>query len=159
MARPPPAHGILARALYEKYHNDEYINNFDMTQWYKLPNEGQEIHEKYRAKFYNLIEPDSLTLQWLEASKAKSSDLWLQIWHIVAKLFLKLFLTQTSSNGLLRRGSMFILSENVRALHNLFISKPFSKTRIHINKLSIFFYFIIIAICSVPCPWRLKFRK
>lgn len=52
-------------------------------------------------------------MQWISESKAKSSDLWLQIWHIVAKLFLKIFLTQTCSNGLLRRGSMFILSENV----------------------------------------------
>jgi SAM-dependent methyltransferase len=50
-------------------------------------------------------------MHWIEKSKAKSADLWLQIWHIVAKLFLKIFLTQTCCNGLLKRGSMFILSE------------------------------------------------
>lgn len=69
---------------------------------------------RYRARFFDLQEPDGMTMQWIAESKAKSSDLWLQIWHIVAKLFLKIFLTQTCSNGLLRRGSMFILSENVR---------------------------------------------
>lgn len=61
----------------------------------------------------NLVEPDPITLKWLEESKAKSADLWLQLWHIFCKTILKLFLTQTCCNGLLKRGSMFILSENV----------------------------------------------
>jgi len=110
MARP---RGFLARALYDKYHNDQYIDNYDMTLWYKLPNDGSGILEKYKRKFFHFEEPDSQTLDWLQKSKDKSADLWLQIWHIVAKLFLKLFLTQTCSNGLLKRGSMFICSENV----------------------------------------------
>lgn len=65
-------------------------------------------------KFFDLQEPDAITMDWIQESKTKSSQLWLQIWHIVAKLFLKIFLTQTCCNGLLRRGSMYILSENVR---------------------------------------------
>lgn len=105
--------GILARTLYEKYHNDEFINNYDFNLWYQLPNEGKEIDERYRSKFLNLAEPDDGTVRWLEESKTKSADLWLQLWHIFCKTFLKLFLTQTCCNGLLRRGSMFILSENV----------------------------------------------
>lgn len=130
MSRP---RGYLAQALYDKYNNDQYIENYDYSLWYKLPNDGKEIADKYvryeqryktfadvstlhryRARFFDLQEPDGMTMQWIAESKAKSSDLWLQIWHIVAKLFLKIFLTQTCSNGLLRRGSMFILSENVR---------------------------------------------
>lgn len=130
MSRP---RGYLAQALYDKYNNDQYIENYDYSLWYKLPNDGKEIADKYvryeqrdktlanvstlhryRARFFDLQEPDGMTMQWIAESKTKSSDLWLQIWHIVAKLFLKIFLTQTCSNGLLRRGSMFILSENVR---------------------------------------------
>ena len=76
------------------------------------------ISHRYRVKFFDLQEPDAITLKWISDSKQKSSDLWLQIWHIVAKLFLKIFLTQTCCNGLLRRGSMFILSESVIFLHN-----------------------------------------
>ena len=77
------------------------------------------ISFRYRVKFFDLQEPDAMTLKWIADSKQRSSDLWLQIWHIVAKLFLKIFLTQTCCNGLLRRGSMFILSENVIiVLHN-----------------------------------------
>lgn len=55
--------------------------------------------------------PDDITLEWLEKSKMLSANLWLQIWHLVAKLFLGLFMTQTDINGWLKRGSMFILSE------------------------------------------------
>jgi hypothetical protein len=72
---------------------------------------------RYRVKFFDLQEPDAITMSWIQESKTKSSQLWLQIWHIVAKLFLKIFLTQTCCNGLLRRGSMYILSENVRMLN------------------------------------------
>lgn len=43
MSRP---RGYLARALYDKYNNDQYIENYDYSLWYKLPNEGREIHEK-----------------------------------------------------------------------------------------------------------------
>lgn len=50
-------------------------------------------------------------MKWIEESKEKSFDLWLQVWHLVAKFFLKIFLTQTCCNGLLKRGSMYILSE------------------------------------------------
>ncbi|XP_070509002.1 protein-L-histidine N-pros-methyltransferase [Chironomus tepperi] len=108
MARP---RGILARALYDKYHNDAYIENYDMKLWYKLPNDGKEIIDRYRSKFFNLTEPDPITLHWISQSKSKSADLWLQLWHIICKAILKLFLTQTCCNGLLKRGSMFIMSE------------------------------------------------
>jgi DREV methyltransferase len=69
-------------------------------------------HFRYQSKFFNLIQPDCATLDWIAESKSKSADLWLQLFHIFAKLILKIFLTQTCSNGILKRGSMFILSEN-----------------------------------------------
>lgn len=55
--------------------------------------------------------PDEITLKWLEQSKEVSGKLWLQLWHLIAKAFLSVFLTQTDVNGILKRGSMFILSE------------------------------------------------
>lgn len=116
MARP---RGFLARALYDKYHNDQYIENFDMSKWYSC--EKSTMVEKYQHKFINLEEPDDITMAWLQQSKEKSSDLWLQIWHIIAKLFLKLFLTQTDVNGFLNRGSMYILSEKVSRIYEFLI--------------------------------------
>lgn len=44
MSRP---RGYLARALYDKYNNDQYIENYDYSLWYKLPNDGKEITEKF----------------------------------------------------------------------------------------------------------------
>lgn len=47
MSRPRAGpRGYLARALYEKYNNDQYIENYDYSLWYKLPNDGREILEK-----------------------------------------------------------------------------------------------------------------
>ncbi|XP_001865541.2 methyltransferase-like protein 9 isoform X2 [Culex quinquefasciatus] len=56
--------------------------------------------------------PDEITLQWIEQSRLESSKLWLQLWHLLAKAFLSVFMTQTDVNGILRRGSMYILSDN-----------------------------------------------
>lgn len=79
-----------------------------ISQWYKL---SQILPEKYQSKFISLEEPDDITLSWLEKAKQTSANLWLQIWHILARFFLGFFLTQTDVNGILKRGSMFILSE------------------------------------------------
>lgn len=40
-----------------------------------------------------------------------SSNIWLHLWHALARSVLQFFMTQTDINGLLKRGSMFILSE------------------------------------------------
>lgn len=101
--------GVFARALYDKVNNDQYLERYDMKLWYKLPT---ELPERYQSKFVQLEEPDDITKIWLDKAKVLSANLWLQIWHIVARLFLATFMTQTDVNGLLKRGSMFILSEN-----------------------------------------------
>lgn len=44
MSRP---RGYLARTLYEKYNNDQFIENYDYSNWYKLPNDGKEILDKW----------------------------------------------------------------------------------------------------------------
>lgn len=54
---------------------------------------------------------DGATQKWLDEARETSSKLWTQIYHVLARLFLGLFLTQTDLNGFLRRGSMFVLSE------------------------------------------------
>lgn len=116
--------GVFARALYDKVNNDQYIEGYDMKlvnfvddkinkkskqmeqkkcsivitvlQWYKLP---KELPEKYQSKFVQLEAPDEITKHWLDQAKVLSANLWLQIWHIVARLFLATFMTQTDVNG------------------------------------------------------------
>ncbi|KAL0270487.1 UNVERIFIED_CONTAM: hypothetical protein PYX00_007884 [Menopon gallinae] len=53
---------------------------------------------------------DRETEEFLKQSFEKSSRVFVQIWHCFAKAFLSMFVTQTSINGLLRRGSMFVFS-------------------------------------------------
>lgn len=57
------------------------------------------------------MQVDDATKKWLDESRDSSSRLWTQIYHVLARLFLGLFMTQTDLNGFLRRGSMFVLSE------------------------------------------------
>lgn len=73
------------------------------------------------------MEPDDLTLGWLDKAKSLSSNLWLQLWHTVAKTFLKMFMSQTDVNGMLKRGSMFILSE--KQFHKLLSAGGFELSK------------------------------
>lgn len=100
--------GFLARLLIEKYRHDTILESCDMCEWYTL----QNIPKKYQKKFIYMGNPDETTLHWIEQSREESSKLWLQLWHLLAKAFLSVVMTQTDVNGLLRRGSMYVLSEN-----------------------------------------------
>ncbi|XP_008191413.1 protein-L-histidine N-pros-methyltransferase isoform X2 [Tribolium castaneum] len=61
------------------------------------------------SKFIELG-PDDETIKFLQQSEEKSDWILTQIWHSVVKAFLGWFMTQTSINGWLQRGSMFVLS-------------------------------------------------
>lgn len=65
-------------------------------QWYTL---SKPLPEPYNKKFLPLEKPDEATLHWLDQAKELSSNLWLQLWHLVARTFLGFFMTQTSING------------------------------------------------------------
>uniref|UniRef100_A0A182VXH3 Mannosyltransferase n=1 Tax=Anopheles minimus TaxID=112268 RepID=A0A182VXH3_9DIPT len=99
--------GAIAKVFFDRIHNDDVIQQIDMTTWYTMG----KLPRKYGGLYHHLNGPDELTLEWLERSKKTSGRFWLQLCHEVAKLFLNMFMTQTDINGFLKRGSMFILSE------------------------------------------------
>lgn len=66
----------------------------------------------YGQLFVAFNEPDVGTLRWLERAKNTSTRIWLHLWHDLARMALRFFMTQTDINGFLKRGSMFILSEH-----------------------------------------------
>ncbi|EAA44652.4 methyltransferase-like protein 9 isoform X1 [Anopheles arabiensis] len=99
--------GAIAKVFFDRLHNDDVIQQIDMTTWYTMG----KLPRKYGSLYHHLNGPDELTLEWLERSKKTSGRFWLQLCHEVAKLFLNMFMTQTDINGFLKRGSMFILSE------------------------------------------------
>lgn len=100
--------GTLARVIHAKFHNDNFLENIDTQQWYTL---NCELPQRFQSKFVALKRPDTTTIRWLERAKMLSSNIWMHLWHALARSVLQFFMTQTDINGLLKRGSMFILSE------------------------------------------------
>lgn len=101
--------GSLARALYEKQKHDEFLEQFDKKQWYHC--NLDDLPESLASKFVQLS-PDQDTISFLEQSERKSDWILMQIWHSLVKLILGWFMTQTSINGWLQRGSMFVVSQS-----------------------------------------------
>ncbi|XP_052867005.1 protein-L-histidine N-pros-methyltransferase isoform X1 [Anopheles cruzii] len=99
--------GAIAKVVFDRIHNDDVIQQVDMTTWYTM----SKLPRKYGCVYHPMTGPDALTLEWLDRSKKTSGRFWLQLCHEIAKLFLNMFMTQTDVNGFLKRGSMFILSE------------------------------------------------
>ncbi|XP_008191414.1 protein-L-histidine N-pros-methyltransferase isoform X3 [Tribolium castaneum] len=77
------------------------------VQWYHC--DLSKIPLDLSSKFIELG-PDDETIKFLQQSEEKSDWILTQIWHSVVKAFLGWFMTQTSINGWLQRGSMFVLS-------------------------------------------------
>lgn len=65
-------------------------------QWYQLP---KLLTNRFQEKFIPMKQPDDITLHWLDEAKHLSANFWLQLWHIVARMILTTFMTQTDVNG------------------------------------------------------------
>lgn len=89
-------------------HNDQYLDTYDTRLWYRT---NQPLPQCFQEKFVPLERPDDITVTWLEKAKHLSANIWLQLWHTIARVFLGFFMTQTDVNGMLKRSSMYILSE------------------------------------------------
>ncbi|XP_060534939.1 protein-L-histidine N-pros-methyltransferase isoform X2 [Cylas formicarius] len=77
-------------------------------EWYQC--DLNSLPPAIASKFVQLG-PDNDTIKFLEESEKKSDWILTQIWHTIVKAVLGWFMTQTSINGWLRRGSMFVLSQ------------------------------------------------
>jgi hypothetical protein len=88
--------GGLARALYEKHQTDQFLSQFDKSQWYHC--DLSRVPAELASKFVELG-PDDDTIQFLQRSEEKSDWILTQIWHSIVKTFLGWFMTQTSING------------------------------------------------------------
>ncbi|PAA93925.1 hypothetical protein BOX15_Mlig009147g1, partial [Macrostomum lignano] len=99
-----------ARAAYHKMQFDtEHLSeNSRHLEWYRL--EQPQLLPKELADAFVQLEQDAETEAFLANSYAKSERLLTQLYHRVAKPLLCMFMSVTSANGFLRRGSMFVLS-------------------------------------------------
>lgn len=104
----PMIHSPLARTLYERLLRDHDLEQLDKTKWYSI--NPEEITDDFLRQSFVQSDLDADTREFLDQSTEKSSWLGTQICYAVARLFLGWFLTQTTLNGLLGRGTMFVFS-------------------------------------------------
>lgn len=77
----------------------------DKRQWYQCG----ELSEHARRTFQEQS-VDEETAHFLQQASHKSDWVFTQLWHSLARSILSIFMSQTSINGLLGRGSMFVVS-------------------------------------------------
>ncbi|XP_075528632.1 protein-L-histidine N-pros-methyltransferase [Dermacentor variabilis] len=104
----PMLHSPLARTLYERLLRDRDLERLDKTQWYSI--DAEQLEDEFLRSRFVQCELDAETQAFLDRSTEKSNWLGTQILHAVARLFLGWFLTKTTLNGFLGRGSMFVFS-------------------------------------------------
>ncbi|XP_076370925.1 protein-L-histidine N-pros-methyltransferase isoform X3 [Tachypleus tridentatus] len=86
---------------------EEELKSLDKSQWYRcrLDKVCPQIRD-----FFLQCHPDEDSLAFLHNSHKRSDWLFTQLFHVLAKAVLCWFMTRTSLNGLLGRGSMFVFS-------------------------------------------------
>ncbi|KAI4499981.1 hypothetical protein M0802_004851 [Mischocyttarus mexicanus] len=106
--------GSLARILYDKQRADERLDAYDKRQWYTV--DSSKIRDDLLKLWVPLgagpcrDQPDEATEIFLMRSTERSESLPLQAWHSLARSALSWFISRTSINGLLGRGSMHVFS-------------------------------------------------
>ncbi|XP_064640998.1 protein-L-histidine N-pros-methyltransferase-like isoform X2 [Lineus longissimus] len=98
----------LTRAMYNRINNDERHRESNHTFWYKV--NKASLSEELCLKFHQSHQ-DEGTTKFLENCFEKSDWLFTQIWQSLVKSVLTWFMTVTSVNGYLGRGSMFVFSK------------------------------------------------
>ncbi|XP_076470217.1 protein-L-histidine N-pros-methyltransferase-like isoform X1 [Babylonia areolata] len=100
--RSPFVRAVMTRMLEDSAHRDD-----QHERWYHV--DQGKLSEELCEKFVALNE-DEETKEFLEHCYEKADWIFTQLFHSLAQMVLGVFMTKTSINGLLGRGSMFVLS-------------------------------------------------
>ena len=105
--------GSLARAYLQKAAFDcEHQRSVDTQTWYRLPPSQMPRLPHHLQHSFVQLHFDPETQAFLDASKAQSDSVCLQLWYGFASWILSFRLSKTSINGILGRGSMFLFSRH-----------------------------------------------
>jgi len=105
----PFLRSALARSLYDRMMREEQLRKLDKSKWYKC---NLDILPSHLKSLFVEMSGDEDTDRFIESCYQKSDWFLTHLYHSVARSFLNLFMTSTSINGLLGRGSMFVFSRN-----------------------------------------------
>lgn len=107
----------IANILLQKQNFDNEFADFDTFQWYKI--DSNKIGETLRDSFLQL-DFDNETQEFVQNSQRLSDNIFLQFYYSIAVAVLQVFLSKTSINGILHKGSMFLFShDHLRQLLNV----------------------------------------
>ncbi|XP_023329764.1 methyltransferase-like protein 9 isoform X2 [Eurytemora carolleeae] len=98
----------LTQVLINKMNAETENGELVKPGWYQV-NLQDISDEKMREKFVQLS-ADTATQEFARQSSEKSDWIFTQLYQNFAKIFMSIFYTQTDINGILGRGSMFVLS-------------------------------------------------
>lgn len=107
MGSRPFIRSSLARSMYERMLKDEHLRSLNKSQWYRC--DLNSVPDGLRDLFIQ-SSLDHETDVFLETCFEKSDWMFTQFFHALAKVVLCWFMTRTSINGFLGRGSMFVFS-------------------------------------------------
>jgi len=101
--------GSLAKLVHYRMLVDKQLQSIDVNQWYKcdLTNFSHNLKSKFIQLNY-----DQETDDFIQTCYHKSSWIFTHLFNFFARAILSWFMTATSINGLLQRGSMFVFSSN-----------------------------------------------
>ncbi|ESO09124.1 hypothetical protein HELRODRAFT_74006 [Helobdella robusta] len=153
----------LARVIYSKMLEDQYDSCHGHSNWYEL--NLNEIDGNLSHLFHQLYE-DEETKKFLEACREKSDWIVTQLFHSFFKFIFSFFMTSTTVNGLLNRGSMFVMSSTqFKSFMNISDDKIFDNLLdmgagdgAVTEKLSRHYRNIYVTEKSSTMVWRLKSR-
>ncbi|XP_025209170.1 methyltransferase-like protein 9 [Melanaphis sacchari] len=107
----------LAKVIAEKALLSQSLKNLNKAAWYSV--DKSQLDNDVSLSFVQM-HADADTERFLDDSIEQSDRLFMQVWKSLASTVLNMFMTKTSINGLLRRGSMFVFStDQIRRLLNL----------------------------------------
>ncbi|KAL8590549.1 hypothetical protein ACOMHN_010985 [Nucella lapillus] len=97
----------FVRAMMTRMHEDSTHRNDQHARWYSVDKDklSEEMYDKFVA-----LNEDEETKEFLDHCYEKADWIFTQLFHSLAQMVLGVFMTKTSINGLLGRGSMFVLS-------------------------------------------------
>ena len=102
----PFLRSAVARSLYERMQREEQLRKFDKGKWYKCDLDA--ITDAHVRSSFVQSDCDDDTEAFLSHCYEKSDWFFTHVFHAVARTLLSLFMTSTSINGFLNRGSMFV---------------------------------------------------
>ncbi|XP_060868365.1 protein-L-histidine N-pros-methyltransferase isoform X2 [Metopolophium dirhodum] len=107
----------LAKVIAEKALLSESLRNLNKATWYSV--DKSQLDNDVFSSFVQM-NADADTERFLDDSIEQSDRLLPQVWKSMVSSVLNVFMTKTSINGLLRRGSMFVFStDQIRRLLNM----------------------------------------